>query len=333
MTALANPWSRKLPATGRGPKHGSGRPAIALGTMNFGKRTPAGDAVRIVSRALDRGIRIFDTANAYGDGESERILGQALRGRRADAIITTKVGFARIQGKLEGLAPARVTAALDESLERLGTDYIDLYYLHVPDHHTPIEDTLTAIAAAFEAGKIKAFGLSNYASWQMLECMKACDALGIQRPRVAQQLYNLLIRQLDLEYFRFARKYEVHTSVYNPLAGGLLTGRYRHGSAPAKGSRFDDNRLYQGRYWSRRMIELTDLYAEVARENGIGLIELAYAWLAGVPDVDSILVGPGSEEHLEQALDAVTLELTESTRARIDAIHKDFMGTETSYAR
>ncbi len=314
------------------PRAAGAAALVALGTMNFGKRTPAAESERIVRRALERGVAVFDTANAYNDGESERILGRALGGDRQRVCIATKVGFARIAGKPEGLAPARVTAALDESLARLGTSWIDLYYFHVPDHATPIEESLTAVKPAL-GEKVRRFGVSNYASWQTLELMQACDRLGVARPVVAQQLYNLLIRQLDLEYFRFARRYGLHTAVYNPLAGGLLSGRYRAGDAVAKGSRFDGNRLYQGRYWSPRMIAAAEEYGAVAREAGLGLVALAYAWLAGAPGVDSILLGPASVAQLDEALDAVARPLGAELRARIDAIHTSFTGTETSYAR
>ncbi len=309
-----------------------GPPLLALGAMNFGKRTPAAESERIVRRALERGITVFDTANAYNDGESERILGRALGRDRERAVIATKVGFGRAGGKPEGLSPARIAAALDESLARLGTDRVDLYYFHVPDHATPIADSLAAMKRALEQ-KVRCFGVSNFASWQIVEMFHACDELAMPRPVVAQQLYNLLIRQLDLEYFRFARRYRLHTSVYNPLAGGLLSGRYRAGDAIAKGSRFDNNRLYQGRYWSPRMIAHAEEYAALAREAGIGPVELAYAWLAGAPGVDSILLGPSSIEQLDQAIDAAAIALAPEIRARADAIHTAFTGTETSYAR
>ena len=196
------------------------RPVLTVGTLNFGKRTTAAESERIVERALERGLVFFDTANAYVDGDSERILGRALRSRRDQVGIATKVGFGRVQGKSEGLSPARVLAALDESLGRLGTDYVDLYYLHVPDYTTPIEQTLDAVQQLLSAKKILHFGISNYASWQILAFMMSCDRRGIERPVASQVLYNLLIRQLDIEYFKFVREHPIHTSVYNALAGG-----------------------------------------------------------------------------------------------------------------
>ncbi len=310
-----------------------GATQLTLGTMNFGKRTPAAEGERIIHRALSRGVTVFDTANAYCDGASEEILGRALKGKRDRAVVATKVGFGRIAGKPEGLSPERVSVALDESLRRLQCDVIDIYYLHVPDPATPIEATLEAIARAMAAGKVRAFGVSNYASWQILEIFQACDAAKMPRPIVAQQLYNLLIRQLDLEYFRFAAKYALHTTVYNPLAGGLLTGRYAPSSSIEKGSRFDKNRLYQGRYWSERMLAFAADLAAIAKAEGMTPVDLAYAWLAGRSEVDSILLGPASLDQLDDALGAVQKTVTPEAREKIEQLYVAFTGTETSYAR
>jgi len=318
------PWSAKR-AAGLAP--------IALGTMNFGKRTSPDESERIVHRALDLGVTVFDTANAYNDGESERILGKALRGRRDAAVIATKVGFGRNAGKPEGLRPERIVAALDESLSRLGVDHVEIYYLHVPDHGTPIEDTLGAVASLLERGKARSFGVSNYASWQILEIFHACDRAGMPRPVIAQQLYNLLIRQLDLEYLRFSAKYGLHTTVYNPLAGGLLTGAHRDRASITPRSRFDGNKLYQGRYWSASMRTLADAYEDLARAHHLTAVELAYAWLARAPGVDSILVGPGSIEHLEAAANGIRADLPAEAVRAIEVLNKAHLGTETTYAR
>jgi len=310
---------------------GSDAPApVVLGCMNFGKRTPEREARAIVDLALERGVGLYDTANAYGDGESERILGRCLAGRRDRVHVATKVGW----WKKEGLGPERVRQAIGESLERLGMDHVDLYYLHVPDHDTPIEATLEAVGELLASGRVRRFGTSNYASWQLLELLVACDRLGLPRPTMSQQLYNLLIRQLDLEYLRFARRYGQHTSVYNPLAGGLLArpAPALDTSAP-KGSRFDKNGLYQRRYLSDAFAAAARAFAEVAREAGLDLLTLAYAWLARQPGVDSILVGPASVAHLEAALTAVATPLSADTRAAVDAVHRDLVGTDASYAR
>jgi aryl-alcohol dehydrogenase-like predicted oxidoreductase len=306
---------------------------IAVGTMNFGKRTDAAESQRIVARAIERGATFFDTANVYNDGESERILGAAVKARRDSVQIATKVGFGRVDGKQEGLAPERVHAAIDASLARLGTDHVDVYYLHVPDPATPIEATLDAIHAILRAGKARAWGISNYASWQILEMDHLADARGMPRPAIAQQMYNVLIRQLDVEYFAFTRRYPIHTTVYNPLAGGLLTGLHARDASTARGSRFDNNKLYQRRYWTDRMFDAVDALKAVASREGMSLLDLSYAWLAGRPGVDSILVGPASVDHLDAAIDGAAKSLGPEPRAAIDELHRAFQGTDATYMR
>ena len=301
--------------------------------MNFGKRTPEPEALSIVSAALERGVTWFDTANAYTDGASERILGKALKPHRDRVQIATKVGFGRISGKPEGLSRTRMLAAIDESLGRLGTDYVDVYYLHVPDRATPIEESLDAMAALLESKKVRAWGVSNYASWEILEMMHLADTRGMPRPVVSQQMYNMLIRQLEIEYFRFANKVSLHTTVYNPLAGGLLSGKHTSAGEPPKGSRFAQNSLYQRRYWSDAMFARVAELSEVAKAAGLTLLELSYAWTKGRPGVDSILIGPGTVSHLTDALDALTKSVDPETAQRIDSLYKTWEGTDATYAR
>jgi aryl-alcohol dehydrogenase-like predicted oxidoreductase len=306
---------------------------IALGAMNFGKRTPAAEAERIVSRALERGVTFFDTANAYADGESERILGRSLRGGRDRVVLATKVGAARVSGKPEGLSRAAILRAIDESLRRLGTDCVDVYYLHVPDHGVPLAESLSAVEELVRAGKVRALGVSNYAAWQILDMMRLADEGASPRPAVSQVMYNLLIRQIEIEHVGFTRAHPIHTTVYNPLAGGLLSGRHARGASAEKGSRFDKNKLYLGRYWSERFFDLVEAYGAVAHDEGMSLVTLSYAWLAGREHVDSILVGPASVEHLDAALDACNEALSPSALERIDAIHRAYLGTDASYVR
>ena len=307
--------------------------SIALGAMNFGKRTPAAEAERIVARALDRGITFFDTANAYADGESERILGRALRGVRDRVTVATKVGAGRVSGKPEGLARETILRSIDESLGRLGMDHVDVYYLHVPDHTVPMEASLAAMGELIEAGKVGALGVSNDAAWQILQMMALWHVGRGPRPAVSQVMYNLLVRQIEVEYVAFTRAHAIHTTVYNPLAGGLLSGKHARGAAAEKGSRFDKNKLYQGRYWSERFFDLVEAYGAVARDEGMSLVDLSYAWLAGRPHVDSILVGPASVEHLDAALDACQKALSPAAAERIDGIHRAYLGTDASYVR
>ena len=305
---------------------------VSLGAMNFGRRTPEPESKKIVARAIELGVRTIDTANAYGDGVSERIVGEALRGQRDAVVLATKCGFGRVDGKPEGLGRARLMRAIDESLERLGTGWVDIYYLHVPDHATPIGETLDAVAELLESKKIRAWGVSNYAAWQILEMMQV-QKHGLPRPAIAQQLYNVLLRQLDVEYFPFARQYELHTTVYNPLAGGLLSGRHARDGSTQKGGRFDKNRLYQGRYFTDAMFDRVDALAEIAKAEHMTVLELSYAWLAGAAGVDSILLGPGSLVQLEEGVAACRRGLSPEIRGVVDALYRTWMGTDTNYVR
>jgi aryl-alcohol dehydrogenase-like predicted oxidoreductase len=212
-------------------------------------------------------------------------------------------------------------------------DHVDVYYLHVPDHTVPIEESLAAMGTLQRAGKIKALGVSNYGAWQILEMMHLAAAGTVPTPVLSQVLYNLLIREIETEYAAFTRAHPIHTTVFNPLAGGLLAGKHARGTPAAKGSRFDKNRLYEGRYWTDRMFDLVDAYAAVAREEGMSLVELSYAWLAGQEHVDSILVGPASIEHLDAVFDACAKRVSDEGKKRIEAIHRVHLGTESSYVR
>jgi aryl-alcohol dehydrogenase-like predicted oxidoreductase len=315
---------------------------LVLGTMNFGKRTPKTDAIRLVHHALEEGIVHFDTANAYVDGESERILGEALGDRRAEALVATKVGLSRIGGttsgliqtggRSEGLSAARIVAACEESLGRLRTDYIDLYFLHVPDHTVALEESLLGIQRLLNTGKIRGWASSNYASWQLLEMLQQAERIGIPRPVLSQQMYNLLVRQLDVEYFAFAANYRLHTTAYNPLAGGLLAGHHQWGP-PTVGSRFDDNPMYQRRYFSEAMLQRVEDYRAVAAELGLSLASLSMAWLNARSDIDSIVIGPGTLAHLVQAIESTRVVLDSTTLGALDELYTKHMGSDARYVR
>ncbi len=301
--------------------------------MNFGKRTAAGESERIVRRALERGIRSFDTANVYNAGESERILGRALGRDRADVIVATKAGLGLVASRPDGLSPAALEQQLRGSLERLQTDAVDLYYLHVPDRTTPIAATLAGVKDLVTSGRVRAWGVSNYASWEILEMTSIADATGLVRPVAAQLLYNLLHRQLDIEYFAYARSHPIATVTYNALAGGLLSGHHRLDAGPPKGSRFDANAMYQRRYWTRAMFERVEQLRTLAESAGLTLVDLAYAWVASRPGVDAVLLGPASVQQLDDALDAVERPLDARVAARIDELSREWSGTETNYVR
>jgi aryl-alcohol dehydrogenase-like predicted oxidoreductase len=306
---------------------------VHLGAMNFGGRTPEAESMKMIHRAIERGVRHIDTANSYG--ESEHVVGKAIaKLKRDDVVVATKVGFDSPEGKLEGVSRAAILDACERSRRDLGVDAIDLHYLHTPVPETPIEESVDAMGELLAAKKIRAWGISNYAAWKIVEIARHCDARGIARPVMSQVGYNLLVRQLDAEYFPCAKKYVPHTTVFNALAGGLLA--WMPGSsddAPPKGSRFARVKMYRRRYWNPRAIESANAYRKVADDLGTTTGALAYRWLATRPGVDSILIGPGTMEQLDFALDQCALTLDDETMKRIDEIHEMLVGTDARYVR
>jgi aryl-alcohol dehydrogenase-like predicted oxidoreductase len=189
------------------------------------------------------------------------------------------------------------------------------------------------MAAVIAAGKALAWGVSNYASWQILEMVHLCDARKMPRPTISQALYNALIRELDVEHFAFAKKHGVHVTVYNPLAGGLLSGRHERARDGTKGSRFDKNALYLRRYWTEAMFDRVDELKKVADAERLSLVDLSYAWVASRPGVDSIVVGPASVEQLDAAIAGCDKTLSPDALARIDELDRTWRGTDSHYVR
>jgi aryl-alcohol dehydrogenase-like predicted oxidoreductase len=303
--------------------------------MNFGRRTPEAESRRIIERALARGVRTFDTANAYNDGESERIVGAALRGTApGEVFVATKVGMEGwTRGQPEGLARRTVLGACERSLERLGMNRVALYYLHKPDRETPFAETLEALAELHAAGRFERFAVSNYASWKVLEMFAACDARGVPRPMASQVLYNPAIRQLEIEHLEFCAAYGLHVTVYNPLAGGMLARAVDPSAPTPPGSRFDGSEQYRRRYLSGRMFAFAKAWGEIAAREGRSSADLAHAWVAAQPGVDSILVGPGSVAHLDAALDAVARPPSTEALVAISELQREFDGSDARYAR
>jgi aryl-alcohol dehydrogenase-like predicted oxidoreductase len=309
-------------------------PYATIGCMMFGGRADAAESGRIVDAALDHGINYFDTANGYANGESERILGRALKGRRDKAIVATKVGYGKDDaGNEEGLSRKAILRAIDQSLERLGMEYVDIYYLHRPDYETPIEDTLETMQEVIRAGKARHFAISNFGGWQSYEILGMCRANGWQLPVMTQMIYNVLLRQIEFEYVRFCKRQHLHLTVYNPLAGGLLTGKYASLSDEKSGGRFIDNPMYRNRYWSERYLTGALRLKQIADDLGMSLTHLAINWIAQQDKVDSILLGPSNLDHFLDCLAAGDREISEEGMNRISEFLREFEGTDASYAR
>ncbi|MFO7898434.1 MAG: aldo/keto reductase [Planctomycetota bacterium] len=309
-------------------------PVACVGTMMFGKRADEAESKRIVDTALDHGLNFFDTADMYQNGESERLLGKALEGRREEALVATKVGYEPDEeGEEEGTSRQAILRAIDRSLDRLGTNYVDVYYLHRPDYDTPIEETLAAMDEVIRAGKVRHFGLSNFAAWQSLEVLNVCDENGWPRPVMTQMIYNLLVRQIEHEYVSFCEKYGLHLTVYNPLAAGLLTGKYASLDDEAAGGRFVDSENYRKRYWSERFFDAMLDLKEIADDLGISLTHLAINWIVRRGTADSVLLGPSSADQLVDCIAAGETPIPDEGMARIDEFIRAFDGTNATYAR
>ncbi|TDL11656.1 aldo/keto reductase [Mycolicibacterium obuense] len=279
-----------------------------LGTMTFGDTVDERVAADMVDAALAAGITHIDTANGYAGGESERILSRVLRGRRDEVALATKAGIPHPDsGDHSPLSPAGLRASLDGSLARLGTDHVDLFYLHQPDRAVRLRDTLATVAEFVAEGKVRALGVSNYAAWQIAEINHLADEVGAPRPIVAQQVYNLIARRIEDEYAEFAAVTGLVTMVYNPLGGGLLTGKHTFDADPAEG-RFGDSRLaamYKQRYWNAAVFDAIGDLATLAEKAGIPMTELALRWLVSKPAAGPILLGGSKVGHLQANIDAI----------------------------
>ncbi|AOS61029.1 aldo/keto reductase [Actinoalloteichus hymeniacidonis] len=286
----------------------TGAPRLVLGTMTFADTVSAADAERMLDTALDAGIVDVDTANGYAKGTTETLLAPLIAPRRDRIRLATKAGMPHPDaGENSPLSPAGLRASVDGSLRRLGVDHIDLFYLHQPDGAATFEDTMSTVRELVEAGKIRQLGVSNFAAWQIVELNRVADQVGAPRPVVAQQLYNLLARRIDEEYAAMAAATGLETMVYNPLGGGLLTGRHRFESEPGSG-RFGDSVLagmYKQRYWDAQLFEAIDALAEIAARAEVPLTELALRWLASRPVVDAVLLGASRIEHLTANIEAL----------------------------
>jgi aryl-alcohol dehydrogenase-like predicted oxidoreductase len=308
---------------------------VSFGTMTFGAQTDEAAARGMIARCLDAGINFFDTANIYNKGLAETILGKALHGHRQDVVVATKVCGKMGEAPDEsGLSRAAIHKALDASLRRLQTDYVDIYYLHQPDYDVPIEETLAALDEAVRAGKVRFPAVSNYAAWQVCEIHWIAEKNGFKPPHISQPIYNLLARGIEEEYLPFCKRFHVAVVPYNPLAGGLLTHKHSWQHGPIAGTRFDGNKLYLDRYWHDDYFAAVEELATLAREEGKTLVELSLQWLLSQPQVDSIILGASRREQLEENLKACDgAPLEENVLARCDAVWKRLRGITPKYNR
>ena len=303
--------------------------ALTLGTMTFGGRghwarvggLDADAATRQVDMCLDAGVNLIDTADVYSDGASEEIVGKTLKGRRDRVLLATKARFAMGDGPNDaGLSRHHIIRACEASLRRMGTDYIDLYQVHEWDGATPLEETLDALSHLVDSGKVRYIGCSNYAGWHLMKALGISERRGYQR-FVSQQIhYTLQARDAEYELVPAGLDQGVGILVWSPLAGGLLSGKYRRDQDMPEGSRHltdwneppvhDEDQLY----------DIVDVLVEIAEGRGVSAAQVALAWTLGRPGVATVIVGARTEEQLADNLGAADLVLEEDERARLDEV-------------
>ncbi|MCE9649838.1 MAG: aldo/keto reductase [Parvibaculum sp.] len=293
-----------------------------LGCNNFGMRIDQAATDEVVAKALDLGITLFDTADAYGNkGGSETMLGKALGNRRKDIVLATKFGLPMGEGDLmKGASRRYIVNAVEASLKRLGTDYIDLYQVHFPDPETPIDETLAALDDLIEAGKVRYIGSSNFAGWQLAESWYIAKDLGTAKFVSAQNHYNLLDRKIEQELVPATKAYGASVLPYFPLASGMLTGKYKRDQALP-----NDGRLTA---WGERgkailsdaNFDLVEKLTAFAEARGRSLLDLAFGWLASQPHVASVIAGATKPEQVEQNVKAGEWELGAEELAEVGKI-------------
>lgn len=301
--------------------------------MTFGSQTDSTAAGRMIDLCMDRGINFFDTANVYNGGKSETLLGETLRGRRSRVILASKVGSQAPESGAAPLSLAAILAHIDESLRRLQTDYLDIYYLHQPDYSTRFDETLEAMHRVVRAGKVRYPAVSNFAAWQVCRMMWISETQHYDPPVISQPMYNLLARGVETEYVPFCKEAGVSMVVYNPLAGGLLTGKQDSGR-PLPGTRFDNNQLYLNRYWHPAVFDAVDTLRKVAEGAGRSLVDLSLNWLLHHSAADCVILGASKVEQLEENLDALERgPLPSDVVAACDCVWQDLKGVTPRYNR
>jgi len=298
--------------------------SLCLGCMMFGGKTNPTDSYDIIDRALDAGINFIDTANVYSIGRSEEATGEALKrnGKRHDIVLATKVHGKMGEGVNDlGNSRRHIIEQAEQSLRRLQTDYIDLYQIHRPQPDIPIDETLRALDDLVRSGKVRYLGTSTFAAWQLVESLWTSERLGLNRFAVEQPPYNLLDRRIERELLPAARTYGFGVIPWSPLAGGLLTGKYKRGEEPPEGARFADtsNPLYRRRL-NDRIYDVIEGLQPMAEEKGVSLSQFSLAWCMQQPGVTSPIIGPRTMEQLEDNLAATEITFSEDELRAINRV-------------
>jgi len=294
---------------------------LCLGTMMFGARTDEATSARIIASTADQGVNFIDTADAYAGGRSEEITGRAIAGDRDWWVLATKVYNSMGAGpNRRGASRKWLFEAVDKSLGRLGTDYIDIYYLHKEDLDTPLAETVSALGDLIAQGKIRYFGLSNFRAWRLAEIVRVCDTQNVDRPVVSQPYYNAMNRMPEVEHLPACAHYGLGVVPYSPLARGVLSGKYDPDAPPPADSRagHDDRRMMQTE-WRKESLVIAQAITEHARAKGVTPGQFAVAWVLNNPLVTAAITGPRTEAQWQDYLGALDVTFTAEDEALIDS--------------
>jgi len=290
---------------------------LCLGTMTFGNESDEKTSFAIMDRAAEIGINFFDTANVYNKGQSEVITGKWLKGRRESIVLASKVHFPTGDGPNErGSSRRNILLSVDKSLERLQTDWLDILYLHHWDADTDLEQTLGAVTSLVEQGRVMYLGLSNFSAWQTMKTLAMAESAGYAPPVCIQPMYNLVKRQAEVELMPLAEWENLSVFPYNPLAAGLLTGKYqRHETG-----RLNANEMYKERYKNAQYWEVAERFVKYADDNGYSPAALAMAWVASHPAVTAPILGVRNLEQMNDTMKFLDIKLSEEERAEISSL-------------
>lgn len=296
--------------------------AVGIGCNNFGGRIDFDASKAVIHKALDLGITLFDTADTYGNrGGSETILGQVLGEERKNIVLATKFGWDMDDaGKMKGGSRRYIMSAVQASLKRLKTDYIDLYQLHKPDPRTPIEETLRTLNDLVRMGMVRYIGCSNLPAWQVSDAYWTAKSLGVEGFASCQDEYSVLVRDVERELVPAIERYQMGLLPYFPLASGLLSGKYRKDAPMPEDARLTKNQNLAKEVLTERNREIVEQLRVFCAARGRSLLELAFSWLAAKPAVSSVIAGATKPEQLEQNVQAVNWKLTPEELAEVGRI-------------
>lgn len=295
---------------------------ICLGTMMFGGRSSESDSIDIMHKALDEGINFFDTADIYNEGQSEVIVGKAIADRRDRVVVATKGRQPMGEGPNDrGGSRLHMIRALEASLKRLGTDYVDIYYIHTPDYDTPIEETLRALDDMVRSGRVNYIGCSNFRTWRLMEALWTSDRLNLHRFTCIQPLYNIVNRDAEVELLPMCEQYGVGVVSYSPLARGILTGKYKPGEEYPADSRaaWQDKRMREAEL-RQASLEISVEISHLCERKQVSPSQFSLAWVLANRAITSVIVGPRTMAQLDDNLGCLQIEITDADEAFIDTL-------------